>query len=574
VSVSVPVNALQEPAQHQDALFEYWLSNSAAKPVQSGAGAARVPPAPGAATTEPSHEPRQGKKALLFGHLAELQRRGRPVSASACALDADQPNQPQLTESPKASEPAEPSLACSGLTDVDVADEVYEDLPRNAVGSPSPDTASVAVEKEVQKSIAPSCEPLSRADAQVGYTGAACDSPCRHVADQPLPAPQSKVVQAEQACRRLVLETAQTPEVKTLRLLDASTGTISVCELREQWSTSPVVSGDVVNIVGARWDSRKREGVVDNEDGYVILHPDTLVTGTRVAQSFDCQRKVVLGAKLSSSISSVAAMRGTMLHELFEAAVTARLETEDEYEAAISTVLTGSMQALYATGENEESTRLYLRQHVRLMMSWVNTYLQPGSEMVDGRTIHSVLHAEENIWSPQFGLKGKVDLSVSMRTTDHRSDIPAALELKTGRQNPQEHQAQVMLYSLLMSQRYGVDVDSGLLLYLSLNLQDMRSVGHSRASVIGIIMQRNNIALHLRTIRGDTRCRDLPAMIMNEHQCGRCFQKDSCMLYHRAMEGGSAGTSGVEAIFDGVVGHLSDRQVDYCRSYLRMIGAF
>ena len=375
----------------------------------------------------------------------------------------------------------------------------------------------------------------------------------------------------EQMCRRLVLDTAQCPDGKLLRLLDASTGGISTCELRGQWATSPVVSGDVVNIVDGRWGA-SHEGIIDNEGGYIILHPDTLVTGTRVAQSFACQRKVVLGAKLNSSVSSVAAMRGTMLHELFEAAVTKRLNTDDEYEEAISAVLDASMQTLYATGEDERSTRLYLSQHIRLVQSWVRTYLRPGSEMVDGKKIDSVLQAEENIWSPQFGLKGKVDLSVNL-LVEQGSLCPAALELKTGRKNPQEHQAQVMLYSLLMSQRYGVNVDTGLLLYLSVNLQEMRSVGHSRAAVIGIIMQRNSIALHIRTSRGDGRCRDLPPMIMNAHQCGRCYQKDSCMLVHKAMEGGSAETSGVEGIFDACVGDLSDRQLDYCRSQFQMIGA-
>ena len=349
--------------------------------------------------------------------------------------------------------------------------------------------------------------------------------------------------------------------------------------MRGQWAASPVVSGDVVNIVGGRHESGSEAVIVivDQDSGYIVQQPDTLVTGTRVAQSFGCQRKVVLGGKLSSSVSSIAAMRGTMLHELFEAAVTSRLKTDKEYEEAISNILAASMQTMYAADAEENATRLYLGEHVNLIRSWVQTYLVPNSTPPDGMGIHSVLQAEENIWSPEFGLKGKVDLSVRMRrgavTGADGGHHAVALELKTGRQYPEEHRAQVMLYSLLMSQRYGVSVDSGILLYLSQNIQEMQDVANSRASLTGIIMQRNTLAVHLRTNRGDRRCKDLPTMIMDDHRCGHCFQKDSCMLYHRAVEGGTAETSGVESLFNAAVGHLTDRHLDYCRSHLQMIGA-
>lgn len=366
--------------------------------------------------------------------------------------------------------------------------------------------------------------------------------------------------------------------VQILRLLDASTGSVSTCEMRGQWASSPVVSGDVVNIVGGRHGSGSEAVIVDQESGYIVQQPDTLVTGTRVAQSFGCQRKVVIGGKLSSSISSIAAMRGTMLHELFEAAVTSRLSTDTEYEEAISNILVASMQTMYAADAEENETRSYLGEHVNLIRSWVHTYLRTESTPADGMAIHSVLQAEENIWSPEFGLKGKVDLSINMRGGRADGDgghhaVATALELKTGRQYPEEHRAQVMLYSLLMSQRYGVNVDSGILLYLSQKIQEMQTVTNSRASLTGIIMQRNALAVHLRTDKGDRRCTDLPIMIMDEHRCGHCFQKDSCMLYHRAIEGGTAETSGVESLFNAAVSHLTDRHLDYCRSHLQMLGA-
>lgn len=78
-----------------------------------------------------------------------------------------------------------------------------------------------------------------------------------------------------------------------------------------------------------------------------------------------------------------------------------------------------------------------------------------------------VLDTEEDILSPKFGIKGKVDVSVramivearlpaSLRSTAVES--PSAvmpLEIKTGRSVAGlEHRAQTMLYTLLMSDRY------------------------------------------------------------------------------------------------------------------------
>jgi DNA replication ATP-dependent helicase Dna2 len=69
---------------------------------------------------------------------------------------------------------------------------------------------------------------------------------------------------------------------------------------------------------------------------------------------------------------------------------------------------------------------------------------------------------EEDIWSPKWGLKGKVDASVQakiIRDTDKAEMIEeevAPLEIKTGRSvGVMAHRAQTMLYTLLMEDRYG-----------------------------------------------------------------------------------------------------------------------
>jgi DNA replication ATP-dependent helicase Dna2 len=67
---------------------------------------------------------------------------------------------------------------------------------------------------------------------------------------------------------------------------------------------------------------------------------------------------------------------------------------------------------------------------------------------------------EEDIWSPKWGLKGKVDASVqaSIKRPGHQEAEAnvAPLEIKTGRAiGVMAHRAQTMLYTLLMEGRYG-----------------------------------------------------------------------------------------------------------------------
>ena len=49
----------------------------------------------------------------------------------------------------------------------------------------------------------------------------------------------------------------------------------------------------------------------------VILHPDLLLSGTRVSGSFRCKRQAVLEERFAGN-SSDKAVEGTLLHEVFQ----------------------------------------------------------------------------------------------------------------------------------------------------------------------------------------------------------------------------------------------------------------
>lgn len=68
------------------------------------------------------------------------------------------------------------------------------------------------------------------------------------------------------------------------------------------------------------------------------------------------------------------------------------------------------------------------------------------------------------MWVPEFGVKGKVDVTVQVKIDGKTKTMP--IELKTGRASgSEEHRGQVILYVIMMAE-LGMNVDSGLLLYL------------------------------------------------------------------------------------------------------------
>lgn len=74
-------------------------------------------------------------------------------------------------------------------------------------------------------------------------------------------------------------------------------------------------------------------------------------------------------------------------------------------------------------------------------------------------SIWKVVDIEENVWSPMLGIKGKIDASVCVRVTapgKFAETFAVPLEIKCGGQSAMaSHRAQTMIYSLLMSDRYG-----------------------------------------------------------------------------------------------------------------------
>ena len=242
--------------------------------------------------------------------------------------------------------------------------------------------------------------------------------------------------------------------------------------------------------------------------------------------------------------------------------------------------------------------------------------------------INGVLDIEEDIWSPTYGLKGKIDATVqgiiseptttsstnytTRPSTERRlMQVPLPFELKTGRALAgMEHRAQTMLYTLLLSERYGADIQDGLLFYTQSEEGEVVRVPRGRNEIRGLVGVRNEIAAYMwRRVRekkkGGPRPKNamdvdgengivhkevdieesfLPPPIDDERICKRCYVQDTCFLFRKTHPNHFAAEQGqknvkfdppiptfLSGVFEAKTSHLTPSQTEFFRDWERLL---
>ncbi|CAA0842768.1 DNA replication helicase- putative [Striga hermonthica] len=368
---------------------------------------------------------------------------------------------------------------------------------------------------------------------------------------------------------------------KVLRLLNERNGTEQTLQLWDEWYFSVVAPGDTVNVIG-EFDALGKCDV-NCKRNFLIVHPDILVSGTRVSASFSCPRRTILDERLKHNEHSIAALMGTLLHQIYQAGLITGFPTKEFLEEYAKTVLQKNLESIYACEANEKDIWKTLIGAIPKILNWISSFRDSEgstSPSIDFKCdeglkkikISEVIDIEEMAWAPKYGLKGMVDASVRVRsitTSGQVSEIIMPLEFKTGKgtsgQTAMEHSAQVMLYTLLMSERYMMNIEYGLLYYL--HTDQTQGVSVRRSDLIGLIMRRNELANDL--LKALT-TQHLPPMLQNPNICRSCRHLSVCNIYHKA-HGGNAEGSGVGDVYDSLVSHLTTIHIAFLKKWERLI---
>lgn len=364
--------------------------------------------------------------------------------------------------------------------------------------------------------------------------------------------------------------------------------------LRDLWmsnATDLALSGGALINILPYTDS---SSIVIGEGGphVLIYEPGRLLTITAVADAVSCMRKAALSLRSPTGPTenppTVHLVTGSIVHEVFEEAILritrdGHLKSDgrprgdgncpDDHdhsnlECMIEEALQRHTVAIYACGVGEDKVRAVVTEVLGGFSAWRERFLRNtprddarvidevkgggsghgginrGQSVASTICIPQVFSLEEAVTSRAYGLKGKVDAVVLMQFHAHTDDQPrrvslvVPLELKTGHStNSTAHRAQTLLYTLLLSDRYGLSIDYGLLYYMaSGSLLRIRSTPHELQA---LLMIRNRLAaaviipplahqLSSTFASSIQSLRVLPPPLRHGHQCRQCGQLPNC----------------------------------------------
>lgn len=104
-----------------------------------------------------------------------------------------------------------------------------------------------------------------------------------------------------------------------------NSGTKMMCRLQHFWSQCRIEVGDIISII-AIWNVKLHSYCVTNTDGFVVVRPDFLISGTTVVSGLFCMRKAILqdrfkgieaGVKIVSHILILIELLTDEIHSAF-----------------------------------------------------------------------------------------------------------------------------------------------------------------------------------------------------------------------------------------------------------------
>jgi DNA replication ATP-dependent helicase Dna2 len=116
--------------------------------------------------------------------------------------------------------------------------------------------------------------------------------------------------------------------------------------------------------------------IVDDNTNLLILHPDHLISATVIADSFGCTRRAVLQDRVKATNDySAPLVYGTILHEIFQAAMLANRWDTEWLRELIEKVAIRHLEDLYVIDRPIPVAVEYLQSKMPELQSWAELFV-------------------------------------------------------------------------------------------------------------------------------------------------------------------------------------------------------
>ncbi|XP_031846544.2 DNA replication helicase/nuclease 2 isoform X2 [Nomia melanderi] len=316
------------------------------------------------------------------------------------------------------------------------------------------------------------------------------------------------------------------------------------------WKDAKLEENDIVAIQARKENSH---WVVDNNSGFLVVHPDVLISGTTIVGALFCSRKAVLAEKFRKLETlpffkgdQTALVVGSLAHQLLQKAMSRNICQISDIRKLMDSILQSkeTTDTLYASEIEFNRCKEQMLTLVPRISEFIQHYLKDKKQQeissrkdnFKGKITH-IYDIEENIWLPKLGMKGKVDATVEVSLNSNRRIMP--LEIKTGKPSfSLEHRGQIILYIMMMALT-GQDTDTGLLLYLrENNMQEIKGVHPEKRD---LVLLRNTLANYFApksveklsnfASESNGQTLELPEPINHHSACSKCSYNALCCAY-------------------------------------------
>lgn len=351
----------------------------------------------------------------------------------------------------------------------------------------------------------------------------------------------------------------EVPQQIILTCIDSDCNKVNLI-LRDPWIRFKYENGMIIHIIEGENFPNKRLFSNDKDpnsglenDNLIIAYPDVLLSATAIGTAMDCERRAVLSSKFNEPGEyAIAATLGNIIHELIQELLRLKLVEPNQYisKGIVTEVLDKIIEPFYLPilmcHETTESVKkTIIEEHLPFIIEFINIYVTKdnsrswihviGSKSKRKLSVSQIIDIEENIWSSKYGLKGFIDVTVESNVDSDGKKFVSPIEIKTGKWKSNAHEAQGLIYTLLLQDRYDIPIYYHMMLYTK--LREFSLQPKVLISMKHLLILRNRLAKYLNVMNEELNdwpgaANELPPMIQNS-KCDQCYMKQTCMILNK-----------------------------------------